>query len=348
MSASSITTVPPDREQSILKLVIEDYIETALPVPSRRLREKFHLSFSPASIRRVLHTLECAGLLDHIHTSSGRVPTDLGYRFYVDELMDPPQESEALENQIMAELLSVNRSVDQLVQITADFLARISKSFGFVLLDSNRRGKLTDLELIPLSSGRVLLVLGFQSDQIKTVVLDVSLDVKASHIDTVATVLRERLVGLTIDEIQMTIGQRLEDQAVYQSEIVQILVENPEDYFSTPESQYMSTSQKDLLLQHPEFSSSVSIQSIVSALDDEIFLVNSVPRRVKNDKTDIRIGKENPDSALQSCSVVSRNFASGEFKGLLAIIGPTRMFYQEVCTVVNALSSVMSQFLHDG
>jgi len=337
------TTVPTNREQTILKMVIEDYIKTAIPVPSLRLKEKFHIALSPATIRHALHMLENNGFLNHIHISSGRIPTDCGYRFYVDELMDETEESEALNREIDKELSVVVLNVEELLRVTADSLAQISSLFGFALLNSNRKAKLTDLELISLSSGRVLLVLGFQSDQIRTVVLNLSVEVKESYVEVVAAVLREHLVGLSIDNIQQTIGERLQDQPVYNNEIVQILIENPSNYFSLLENQQVCTSQKDFLLQHPEFMKSEKIQSIVSALDDEATLINSILTPVGGSKTQTSIGQENIDAAFQNCSVVSRQFSYGDFEGYLGIIGPTRMPYRDIHTIVNTFSKIIFQ-----
>lgn len=346
MQSHSHTRMPTLREQAILKMVIEDYIKTATPVPSRRLKEKFGIQWSPATIRKALHTLEDTGFLDHIYTSSGRVPTDYGYRFYVDELMDTAEESGQLKSRIMKELSAVASSVEKLIEVTANCLAEISRMFGFVLLDSNRNARLTDIQLVRLSSGSVLLVLGFQSDQIRTVALNLSVEVKVSHIDAVASILRERLLGLTIDTIQRTISERLKDQSVYDSEIVQVLIENREDYFSPFEGRYIFTSQKDYLLGHPEFRDSEIVHSIVSTLDNHDALANSVWNSEATEQTRTFIGQENVATALQSCSVVTKQISCGDLLGELGVIGPTRMSYRDVHTLVETLSRVVYQLLH--
>ncbi|MEE9166062.1 MAG: heat-inducible transcriptional repressor HrcA [Candidatus Neomarinimicrobiota bacterium] len=337
---------PTEREQAILKMVVEDYIETAIPVPSVRLKKKFRVSWSPATIRKALQTLESSGHLNHIHTSSGRVPTDHGYRFYVDELMEAAEESNLLKLQILEELSTVASSVDQLIQVTANCLAQVSNLFGFVLLSSNEKARLADLQLVPLSSGSVLLVLGFQSQQIKTVILNPSVEVKDAHVNTVASVLRERLLDLTIDNIEKTIGERLKGQLVYESDIVQILIENREEYFSPFASQNLCTSQKSFLLRHPEFSKSDRLQSIVSALDNQETLFNSLSSYADRSRTLTFIGEENSVEALRNCSVVSRRFRIGDVGGRLGVIGPTRMDYHDVHGLVKTFSSVMRQLFH--
>lgn len=346
MEPDKTTQSPTEREQAILKMVIEDYIETATPVPSRRLKEKFHISWSPATIRKTLHALECTGLLNHIHTSSGRVPTDYGYRFYVDELMEEVKESKILKKQIMTDLSAVASSVEKLIQVTANCLAEVSTLFGFVLLESNRRARLEDLQLVPLSSGSVLLVLGFQSHQIRTVVLNPQVKVKESHIETVASVLKERLCGLTIENIQRTIGERLQDRSIYDSEIVQILIGNLEKYFSPLETQQVCTSQKDFLLKHPEFRESGRVASIVSALDNEETLISCLSGSARPNKTLTFIGRENPSRDFRNCSVISRPFSYGGAAGHLGIIGPTRLSYRDVFGLVETFSNVILKLFH--
>lgn len=342
MAENSPRELPTDRERDILKLVVEDYIQTASPVPSVRLKERFNIELSPASIRNTLHALEEAGFLGHVHTSSGRVPTDFGYRFYVDELIDLISGTEKIKSRMMEELTTVALNVDEILQLAANALAQISNLFGFAYLSSNRNAKLTDLDLVSLSSGYMLLILGFQSDQIKTVVLNVAVDVRHSHMETVASVLRERLVGLTIQEIRQTIAERLKDQEIYSNEIVQVIIDNAEVYFSNSTTDTVFTSQKDYLLEKPEFSSTGKMQSIVTALDDDSLLVRSLPATDSKGETEVVIGSENRSAALQDCSVVAGTFEHGELVGRLGIIGPTRMSYRDAQLLVNTFISIVT------
>ncbi|MFQ6616035.1 MAG: heat-inducible transcriptional repressor HrcA [Fidelibacterota bacterium] len=349
MSVSITSSVhPSERERTILKMVIEDYIETAHPVPSARLKQKFRIAWSPATIRSVLHTLDEVGLLDHVHVSSGKIPTDSGYRFYVEELMDKISESEIVKAQIVSELSAVAQNVDMILQITADTLARLSQLFGFAFLDLGSSTALTDLELIPMSSGRLLLVLGFESQHVKTAVLTISARVKESQLETITSVLRERLLGLSIGKIQSSIGDRLKNDEVYSSDLVQVIVKNARSYFAPSESPRILISQKDYLLQNPEFSDTDTVQSIVSVLDDSATLMKSISEVLPDvDQTTLSIGKENPESALRHCSVVTRRFELGSVTGHLGVIGPTRMSYRDIYALVSTLSRTIPSLVDD-
>ena len=121
-------TEPPIRAREILKMVIEDFVRTAHPVASKRLKEEYSIELSAASIRNTLHSLEEVGLLGHIHTSSGRIPTDFGYRYYVDELLESRMASESMQQIAMDELAAASSNVERLFQITANSLAELNLS----------------------------------------------------------------------------------------------------------------------------------------------------------------------------------------------------------------------------
>ena len=206
-----------ERDRTILKMVVEDFVQTAHPVASKRLKDEYSLTLSSASISNTLHGVEEVGLLSHLHTSSGRVPTDIGYRFYVDELLQSMAPSNSVRQIAMKELTAASSNVDRLLQITANSLAQLSNLFGFAVLETEEESELTDLDLVKLSSGQVLMVVGFKSEKVRTVLLNLSLDIKDSLIDMINSLLKERLIGLTVSEITETIGDRLKGCLLYTS-----------------------------------------------------------------------------------------------------------------------------------
>ena len=339
-------TQPPIRAREILKMVIEDFVRTAHPVASKRLKEEYSIELSAASIRNTLHSLEEVGLLGHIHTSSGRIPTDFGYRYYVDELLESKMASESMQQIAMDELTAASSNVERLFQITANSLAELNRLFGFAILSANRQSKLTDLDLVKLSSGQVLLVVGFKSEKVKTVLLNLSMGIKDSLVEMVASILRERLVGLTVSEIIKTIDDRLRDQSLFDNEIIQVIIENVEDYFPISNEDEIFSSTKDQLWQHPEFSEPDDMQSMIAALDNSEAIRKSVNLSDESEGLTIAIGSENPDHSMQSCSVMTKSIALGENSACFGVIGPTRMNYAEVLTALNLFSSTIDKLTH--
>jgi len=337
-----------ERENKILKYVVEDFIDTATPVPSKRLNEKFHINLSPATIRNVLSRLEKSGLLDHLYTSSGRVPTDTGYRYYVDNLMAPSKKQSLQVQVFMKKLNELSSNVEQILEYTASSLGKISSLFGFAFLVSSSKTALSDLELIRLSSGKILFVLGFNSETVKSIVLDISVEVKVGHLETVLQILRERLLGLTLVEIQSSIGERLKDYNKNPSEIMEDIIQNVEVYFSNKKTTHLTTSKKDYLLDNPEFKNPDYIQSVVTALDNESEFLEAVSFLIGDSERGISIiGKENHNQSFDQCSIVASDFQYGNMKGRLGIIGPTRMQYSIVLSVVEMYSKLLCDLHHE-
>ncbi len=332
-----------DRDRTILRMVVEDFVQTAHPVASKRLKDEYSLNLSPASIRNTLHGLEEAGLLSHLHTSSGRVPTDTGYRFYVDKLLEVPVPPNALRQMAMNELAAASSNVDRLLQITANSLAQLSNLFGFALLEAEEESELTDLDLVKLSSGQVLMVVGFKSEKVRTVLLNLSIEIKDSLMEMINSLLKERLVGLTVSEITATIGDRLRGRSLFDSELVQVIVENADEYFALSTEDELFVSSKDHLWQHPEFSDPSDMQTIMHALDDAETIRVSAALPTADSDTILAIGGENSADTMHDCSVVTRSIRDGKKAITFGIIGPTRMNYREVILLLDVFAVTMNR-----
>lgn len=323
------------RGRTILKMVIEDFVRTAHPVASKRLKDKYNIELSSASIRNTLHSLEEVGLLNHIHTSSGRIPTDIGYRYYVDELLELTEPTPSMKKIAMDELLAASSNIDRLLQITANSVAQVSNLFGFALLSAEVRSELTDLNLVKLSSGQILMVVGFKSDKVRTIILNLSMEIKDSLIDTIGSVLRERLVGLNVLEIIETIGDRLKDQRHFDNEIIQVLIQNAHEYFRISEDDQIFVSGKDQLWEHPEFSDPSEMMTMMKMLDNSETIKMSAKIPSDLGQSTIAIGSENPADFMEGCSVAARSINIGFDSISFGIIGPKRMNYGEVVTVLD-------------
>ena len=170
--------------------------------------------------------------------------------------------------------------------------------------------------------------------------------IKDSLVEMVASILRERLVGLTVSEIIKTIGERLSYQSFFDNEIIQVIIENVEDYFPISNEDEIFSSTKDQLWQHPEFSEPDNMQSMIAALDDSEAIRKSVNLSDESEGLTIAIGSENPDHSMQSCSVMTKSIVLGENSACFGVIGPTRMNYAEVLTALNLFSSTIDKLTH--
>ena len=178
-----------NREATILTAIIEKYIESGIPVSSGYIRKYCGLNLSPATIRAVMAALEQKGLLTHFHTSGGRVPTDVGYRFYVNATHEIIASYDPFSDNIKQELLTIVNNVDELLNATVLMLAKVSRMFGVISVSGYQRSILTDIELVSLEGNRMMLVLALDTGLVKSIVLNLDLDIQPSLVAKITKVL---------------------------------------------------------------------------------------------------------------------------------------------------------------
>lgn len=318
-----------DRERMLLEAVIEEYIASYRPVGSSLLHSKYRLPYSTATIRQDLANLESRGLLTHPYTSSGRVPTDLGYRYYVDVILHSSNTMKQWDDQLIEELEDMSENIDSLMSATAAMLAKVTSLFGVVMISNVEQSILTDIELISLSSDRVMMVLAMKSGMIKSVTLNLEVSVTPDQLQPIKSILKERLAGLSLEEIQRTINQRLADVDIVQHEIIQVLLEHSQDHFSIAGNIMLYTSPTNSLLKNPEFLEVETLQKTIMALDPS-YIKRYLLDHIGPEKEYTYIGTENNDILLNHCSLLASRFDSNQLSGQIALLGPTRLPYKEV------------------
>ncbi|NNF03217.1 MAG: heat-inducible transcription repressor HrcA [Rhodothermales bacterium] len=341
------------RQRSVLRLVVKSFIESADPVGSRSLTERFDLGWSPATIRNTMSELEAMGYLDHPYTSAGRVPTELGYRAFVDELM----EAEALtrdERKLLEQHVAEAQADTQaLLRESSRLLARLGRLLGVVLSPSMSNGVLSRLEIVPLASDRAMFVLSVEGGLIRTIVLHVELPLKRDRLDRLVAHMNERLAGLTLDEIRRTCIPRLEDLDDGDSTLIETIIERRADLFSdAPESRIVQLEGATFMLSQPEFSEPDTVRELVQLIDDE----RSVVRLVEDEDTvtlttpgsvRIRIGHRlstDSNASESGCrlSVVTAPYTRSSLEGTIGLIGPTRMNYSRAVALVQGVARLIS------
>lgn len=199
------------REREILRLVVESFIDTAGPVGSRFLARRYPIGLSPASIRNTMSDLEEMGYLDHPYTSAGRIPTDLGYRTFVDALMEVPKltpdECRLLERRVR----QVSNDPEELWRESTRLLGQLSHLLGVVLTPRLSTGVLERLEVVPLSSTRAMFVLSVRGGLVRTILAELPSELSRRDLELVVALLNERLAGLTLATVRNTCAQRLQD-----------------------------------------------------------------------------------------------------------------------------------------
>ena len=199
------------RQKNLLRWIVQSYIDDAKPVGSQHLVKRYRLNWSPATVRNDMAALEEQGYLTQPHTSAGRTPTDDGYRFYVSSLMKRGLLSESEQEQIRERMASTGGNVSRALEEASLILGQISQELAIVLTPWISWGIFDRLELIHLAEYKVLAVIHVRSRLVKTVILEIESDLGDEDLERVASVLNERLSGLTLEEIQCTIADRLKN-----------------------------------------------------------------------------------------------------------------------------------------
>ncbi len=333
-----------NREATILTAIIEKYIESGIPVSSGYIRKYCGLNLSPATIRAVMAALEQKGLLTHFHTSGGRVPTDVGYRFYVNATHEIIASYDPFSDNIKQELLTIVNNVDELLNATVLMLAKVSRMFGVISVSGYQRSILTDIELVSLEGNRMMLVLALDTGLVKSIVLNLDLDIQPNLVAKITQVLKDRLIGYSLNEIQSTIRVRLNDIEMYSHELVQVLVNDCEKYFDLNKNKSIYTSSYDILLEQPEFQNLTSFQRLLPALD-KAYLNQHFQENFNAHSGHTLIGKENEDELLNDCSIITTEFNSDIIKGRIGVLGPKRIPYLTVQSIVEKFAEIIQSAL---
>ena len=337
-----------DRERQVLEAVIETYVQTAEPAGSRTIATRHNLGLSPATIRNTMSDLEEKGYLYHPHTSAGRIPTDLAYRVYVDYLMRPPAVAPAHAQQLRGELQGQRAAIDAILSRAAQVLGVLTNELGVAVSPTIDEAVLDRLDLLQVSSERLLLVLALQSGAVRTIFVEVPAQLAAEAVQHVTVVLNERLAGLTLKEIRATLADRLRDAASDEpsSELLNIFVQEADELFDMPVAPsapvHLGSTQQ--LAGQPEFSTRERLQGLLDVTDRRDLLRDALAARGADGLT-ITIGQEHTDTRLAPFTLVTSTYRFGPLTGVIGVMGPTRMPYDKIAALVNHTSRLVGELL---
>jgi len=336
-----------DRERAILSLVVEEFIDAAGPVGSRSLAKNSSLDLSAASIRNTMADLEDMGYLDHPYTSAGRVPTRLGYRTFVDELMDTPELTPVERNVLKLRLEQLVSDTDELLRESTRLLSKLSNLLGIALSPRLSTGVLDRLDIVPLSGSRLMFVLSVRGGVVKTIVLGFEADLSRSEIDRVVSILNERLAGLTLQEIRETHEDRMKDLRD-QTGLIDLVVDESAVLFSEPEEGRLQFDGTENILTQPEFQEPDDVRRLIQIIEDEDRVVQVLENLFESDPdavgtATVRIGGETAEEEMESYSIVTSPYRLGDTVGTLGVIGPTRMDYARAVALVENAANVINR-----
>jgi heat-inducible transcriptional repressor len=335
-----------DRERQVLEAVIETYVQTAEPAGSRTIAKRHQLGLSPATIRNTMSDLEEKGFLYHPHTSAGRIPTDQAYRVYVDSLMRPPRVEAAQAEQIREGLAGERAVIEEILARAAQVLGVLTNELGVAVSPSLEAAILERLDLMEVSSERLLLVLALKSGVVRTIFVEVPSHMAHEAVAHVTVVLNERLAGLTLKEIRATMAERLRDavSAPGSSDLLNIFVQEAEELFDLPAPAGVVLGSTQPLAIQPEFATKERLQGLMEVTERRDLLREALAARGGEGLT-ITIGQEHVDPRLAPFTLVTSSYRFGPLSGVIGVLGPTRMPYDKIAALVEHTSRLVGELL---
>ena len=336
-----------DRERKVLEAVIQTYVATAQPAGSRQLARRFGLGVSAATIRNTMSDLEEKGYLFHPHTSSGRVPTDVAYRVYVDSILPAQTFTTAERDRLAIQISSGGSAVENILRHAAQSLGIITHELGVALGPSFDSSRLDRIELVRLATDRLLVVLSVQGGGVRTIYVDARGEIADEAISEVSRLLNERLGGLTLRDVRSSLSQRLRDTPLGSAELINIFIEEGEHIFEAAldSANDVVLGAASVLAEQPEFASVDSMRRLVALTETRHYLAEVLRKRSDASGVSITIGNEHDDPALENFTLVTAQYRVGALNGVLGVIGPTRMPYDKVISLVTHTSQLVTDLL---
>ena len=329
-----------ERKKKILNVIIQTYLDTGEPVGSRTISRLSGLNLSSATIRNEMSDLEEMGYIFQPHTSAGRIPTDKGYRFYVDNMLQNRTDEVIRENEMMVE------KVDRLEQILKQVVRLLATNTNYASIITSPQGRRSRLKFIQLSRvdrGQILAVMMLEGNVVKHRVLRIEEDIPEEDIVKINLLLNTYLQGLTLREINMELVQTIRRQADSYKNAIGMLLDAIVDAIQEEDDTEFYTSGTTNLLKYPELGNREQTGALLHAIEERQGLEQLLPAEDGEDNNGIQvyIGSEAPIQTMKDCSIVTATYELEEgVQGTIGIIGPKRMDYKKV---VRNLESVMSQ-----
>lgn len=329
-----------ERKLKILRAVIRNYLETGEPVGSRTISKYTDLNLSSATIRNEMADLEELGYILQPHTSAGRIPSDKGYRLYVDELMQKEREVDEMKEM----LFEKEEKMEQLLKQVAKVLAVNTNYATMISAPSYQSNKLKFIQLSRVDTHQILAVVVVEGNIIKNNILNLEEALDDETILKLNILLNTNLSGLTLEEINLGMIAKLKQQAGTHSQIVADVIDAVADAIKADEDLEIYTSGANNIFKYPELSDGEKASEIISTFEEKQMLtslVNDTLEKSQEKGIQVYIGAETPVQSMKDCSVVTATYELEEgMKGTIGIIGPKRMDYEKV---VGTLQNLMKQ-----
>ncbi|MBO4785215.1 MAG: heat-inducible transcription repressor HrcA [Lachnospiraceae bacterium] len=328
-----------ERKTKILQAIIKNYLETGEPVGSRTISKYTDLNLSSATIRNEMADLEELGFIIQPHTSAGRIPSDKGYRFYVDAMM---LEHEKEVEQLKDVLLEKEEKLDHMLKQAAKLMAVNTNYATMVTAPRSSRNVLKFLQLSRMDASHILAVIVIEGNVIKNTVIEVAESLNDETMLKLNILLNTHLNGLSVEEINLGLITALKQQAGMYGPIIEEVIDAVAETIKEDEDLEIYTSGANNIFKYPELSDNQKASDLINAFEEKQLLTQLIDDTNTEGKNEIKvyIGEESPIQTMKDCSIVTANYEFGDgMRGMIGIIGPKRMDYDKVVGTIKTIKS---------
>ena len=336
-----------ERKKRILHAVVASHIQTAEPVGSRTVARSYRIGLSSATIRNEMADLEEMGYLAQPHTSAGRIPSQKGYRYYVDHLMGDGSLTEEEELSISRSLSDEKmREIEQIVANAVKVLSLVTNQTALIMGPQFQKSTFQQMRILPLDEKRGLVVLITHSGFIKNKVIELDENLSAAELHQVVSYLNQKLYGLTIDQVTTSLINELKRDLFRRLEILEQAFILLEESLREERQARVFLGGTTHILTQPEFRSVRKIHQMLSLFEQESLLFEILEQNLTEDDVVVRIGTENEHEDIQECTLITAAYKINQrILGSVGVIGPTRMDYQWIIAVLRRLVDQLNHTL---
>jgi heat-inducible transcriptional repressor len=325
-----------DRKRRILQAIIDDYIGTAEPIGSRTIARKHELGLSSATIRNEMADLEDMGFLEQPHTSAGRVPSDKGYRLYVDQLMKLRELSiEEAESIQKAMEIKINE-LSQLIRQASGVMSRITKYTSMAITPQLKKTTVKAVQVVPIEPGNALVVVVTNAGVVRNNMVKIPETVLPDFLIKISNILNEKLIGHTIEQINKALIMEIENNIGIPRDVLLPVLNSVAECINQTDNAEVYMDGTTNIFNYPEFRDVAKAKELLNILDEKELIFKLLINNNENNAISVQIGNENNLQEIKDCSLITATYSLGNtIIGTLGIIGPTRMEYSKVISSMN-------------
>lgn len=335
-----------ERSQNILEAIVEDYIASAEPVGSRAISKRHSFNLSPASVRNVMADLEEMGFLCSPHTSAGRIPTEKGFHYYIDTLLQVRDLSSEEESRLRENYRFKGMKLEDVMQEVGRVMSGLSNYTGLVMAPKFSTTVFRQIEFVRLSQRRLLVIYVSESGLVQNKVIEDAPELSPRELEKVSNYLNHELNGMNIQQVREKLAKQLQDERTRYDQLQKQALTLSSAALQDEVENLVYISGASLMLNQPEFSTPERMKQIIQTLESKKTLIELLDRSQVAQGVQIFIGSQSQHAELDGCSLVTSNFSNKKGAiGTLGVIGPMRMSYSQVIPIVDFTAQLVSRIL---